>query len=166
MSKGKSRTVSISAEEIEAELTLRDRINYTYLLAEQIVTFQKAILNMDLSEDEINEAIDGLVNMIPKSWRDSKFRRDIRKATSKTKIDVRPTFCGLKASVKYCIDNGIAVFVEQEERDYKKLFQACINLFDRRKLLTKRVYTEIMTGRRFKGKGKDLSENIEEIATT
>lgn len=161
--RGKSRTVSISSEDIEAELTLRDRINFTYLIAQQIITFQQAILNMDLSEQEINEAIEGLLNMIPKSWKDSKFKRAVRKATTTINLDVRPTYCGLKASYKFCIDNGIVPTIKQEEKDYYALFQACIDLFDRRGLLSRRVYTEIFTGRRFKGKGEDLSEHIEEI---
>lgn len=151
-------TKDISVEDIEAQLTFRDRINYTFLLAQQIMTFQKAILNMDLSEDEINEAIEGLLRMVPKSWKDKKFNKAVKKATKKVQVDVRPSYCGVKASVKFCIDNGFAVSVEQEERDYYAVFQACIDLFDRRGMLSKKVYWEIFTGRRFKGKDQDLSE--------
>lgn len=141
---------SVTSEEIEAELTLRDRINFPYLLAQQIMTFQQAILNMDLSTDEINEAIEGLLRMIPESWKDDKFSKAVEDAVSKVTVDVRPTYCGLKASYKFCIDNGIVPTIEQEEKDYYALFQACIDLFDRRQLLSKYAYTEIMTGRRFK----------------
>lgn len=156
----------ISTEDIEAQLKLRDRLNYTYLLSQQIFTYQKAVLNMDLSEDEVGEAIEGLINMIPEAWRDKEFEDDIKGALQKTNVDVRPSYCGIKASVKFCIDNGIAVTVESEERDYHALFKACVDLFQRRGMLSKRTYIEIMLGTGYKSEEPDLAEAVIENAET
>jgi len=71
------------SEVFEAELTLKDRLNFPYLLANQILTFQKAILNLEFSEREIREAIEGLVHLIPQAWKDEQFGKDMKKAQIK-----------------------------------------------------------------------------------
>lgn len=143
-------------EDIEVQLTLRDRLNYPYLIAKQIETFQQAILNFDLSPDEISEAIEGFIHMIPASWRDDQFNEDMEEATLETEVDVRPSFAGVKIDIKTCIELGYPVTVKSQESDYYKLFWACINLLDRRGMLSKRRFTEKMDGK-FKEKLKDAT---------
>ena len=132
----------MSEGEFEAQLTLKDRLNFPYLLANQILTFQKAILNMEFSEREIREAIEGFVHLIPENWKDDKWNKAVEKATIKQKVDLRPDFCGVKPSPEYCDENGITAFKEINTFDYYKMFQACINLLDRKKMLSRTVLVE------------------------
>jgi len=146
----------LSSRDFEAQLTLKDRLNFPYLLANQILTFQKAILNLEYSEREIREAIEGFVHLIPESWKDDKFKDDMTKARVKRKKDVRPIVTGsIRMSQKACEQLGIPAFKEEESFDYYKMFQACVNLLDRRGLTSKRSFTEKFTGR--PGAGLDIA---------
>jgi len=136
----------LSEKELEGELTLKDRLNFSYLLANQILTFQKAILNLEFSEREIREAIEGFVHLIPKNWKDDQWKEEIEAAKIKKKIDVRPEFCGVKPSLEYCKENGVPIFKEKETFDYYKMFQACINLLDRKKMLSRVMRIEELEG--------------------
>jgi len=128
----------LSSKDFEAQLTLKDRLNFPYLLANQILTFQKAILNLEYSEREIREAIEGFVHLIPESWKDGKFKEDMKKARVKRKKDVRPIVTGsIRMSEQACRKLGIPAFKEKESLDYYKMFQACMDLLDRKKMLSK-----------------------------
>jgi len=70
----------------------------------------------------------------------------MKKAQIKNEIDVRPSFCGVQPSVEYCNQNGITPFKEEKTFDYYKMFQACINLLDRKKMLSKVVRIEELEG--------------------
>jgi len=139
----------LSEKEFEAELTLKDRLNFPYLLANQILTFQKAILNLEYSEREIRDAIESFVHLIPQNWKDEKFEEELKAAIIKKQIDVRMEFCGVKPHLDYCKDNGIEPFKEQETFDYYKMFQACINLLDRKGMISKIITTDKITGVRY-----------------
>lgn len=133
----------MSEKQPEAQLTLKDRLNYPYLLANQILTFQKALLAQEHSKREIRETIEGFVQLIPESWKDTKFKEDIDKAKIIEQIDLRPLVAGnIRMSKEVCEDLGIAAFKEEETFDYYKIFYACINLLDRRGLTSKKTYTE------------------------
>ena len=134
----------------EVQLTLKDRINYPYLIGNQILTFQKATLLIEYSDLEIREAIEGLEHMIPFSWKDPQFKKDIEKSEITQEVDIRPEFCGVKPDLKFCEENGIPTFEKKISLDYHARFQACINLFDRRGLLTRRNYVEKGTGNPFR----------------
>ena len=136
----------MSEQQQEAQLTLKDRLNMPYLIANQILTFQKSLLAVENSEREIIEAIKGLVNMIPDSWKDETFKKDMEKARVKRKVDVRPDWCGLRASKEFCEKHGIQSEIEEEVDDWYKAFQACINLLDRRGMLTKNQVIEQLEG--------------------
>lgn len=128
----------MSEKELEAELTLKDRLNFPYLLANQILTFQKAILNLEFSEREIREAIESFVHLIPEDWKDQKFEDEIKKAKTVKKTDVRPVVAGgIRMSEETCKELEIPDYKEEEVFDYYKMFQACINLLNRRKMLSK-----------------------------
>jgi len=128
----------MSQKEFEAQLTLKDRLNFPYLLANQILTFQKAILNLEFSEREIREAIEGFVHLIPEAWKDEKFKEALDEAKVKQKIDKRPLVAGnIRMSEATCLQLGFQPFEEKEVVDYYKMFQACINLLDRKKMLSR-----------------------------
>lgn len=133
----------------EAQLTLKDRLNMPYLLANQILTFQKSLLVTGAdaeSQREIIEAIKGFVNMIPDSWKDDTFNKDIADATKKRKTDLRPEWCGLKATEMFCQKHGITSVIEEDIEDWYKQFQAVMNLLDRRGMLTKSQVIEQLEG--------------------
>lgn len=127
----------MSEQQQEAQLTLKDRLNMPYLIANQILTFQKSLLAVENSEREITEAIKGLVNMIPSSWKDETFKKDIEAARIKRKVDVRPDWCGLKASKAFCEEHKIQHEKEEEVDDWYRAFQACMNLLARLGMLSK-----------------------------
>jgi len=127
----------LSETQYEAQLTLKDRLNFPYLLANQILTFQRSLLAIGFTEREIRDTIEGFVHMIPESYKDKKFKKDMEKATIKKQIDLRPKFCGLPATLETCKELGIEPFKEVTTFDYYDLFQACMNLLQRRHMLTK-----------------------------
>ena len=124
----------MSEGEFEAQLTLKDRLNFPYLLANQILTFQKAILNLDYSEREIKEAIEGFVHLIPENWKDKKWEEEIATAETVEQVDVRKEWCGRKV--------GKPKIEDKKSFNYYKMFQACINLLDRKKMLSRTVLIE------------------------
>jgi len=115
-------------EPTEAQLSIKDRMNVPFLLASQILTIQKSMLVVGHdAEKEIVEGVKGLMGMIPTSWKDGTFEKDLENAKTKVKVDVRPEFCGNKASLKFCEKHNITPFVEKESIDYFKVMQTCID---------------------------------------
>jgi hypothetical protein len=150
------------------DLTIRDRINFPFLLAEQVTTFQKAILNKDFSRKEVEEAIKGFKNLLPTRWEDDDFKKDIKEAVNKVTIDIRPTFAGVSMSERMCKAKKIPMTEDIELMDYFKVLKSCINLLDRRGMLSKREYTEAPTGMPFGEEalpeGMNLQEYIASLA--
>lgn len=132
----------MSYKEEIVSLTIRDRMNFPYLLANQVLTIQKSILNQEFSEREIQEAVNGLVQMVPDSWKDEEWYDALDKALVKRIIDVRPDFCGVTATEKWCKEYGIVAFIEEDEFDSYRLFHAVICLLDRRGLISRQTFTE------------------------
>ena len=131
---------SLSSEYVaeEAQLSIKDRLNFPYILANQILTFQKSILAQDFSEREIEESIKGFVHLVPDNWKDKQFHKALKDATIIKKLDKRPQITGtVKMDVKVCEELGIKAFEEKTVFDYYKMFQACINLLQRRRMLSK-----------------------------
>ena len=130
----------------EADLTLKERVNFPYLLANQILTIQKAFLVADSSEKserEKRDAILGFVYLMPKAWKDGKFKKEMEDAKIKLKRDKRPRVAiHVRMSEKICKQLGIPAFVEEITFDYYKVFQACMNLLNRKKMLSKIVLIE------------------------
>lgn len=133
-------------------LTIKDKMNFPYLLATQILTFQRAILNVDHSDREINEAINGLVELIPDSWKDKDWDKELEKATIEIKVDNRPSFCGVKCDPKIYKDTyGKEPFTIEKEFNPNKLFHACMNLLDRRGMLGQVTRIEKILGEGWDG---------------
>jgi len=139
----------------EVSLTIGTRINFQYLLSQQILKFQNAIVKQEgfQSPQEVLESAIGLYEMIPDSWRasDRFFENAMQKAINYVKLDTRPFWCGTRV--------GIPSFKLIKKYNPYKLFHACINLLERRGLLARTLYQEIATGNLF----EDLEETkIEE----
>jgi hypothetical protein len=127
-------------------ITIKDRINHPYILASQILTIQKAILNLENSAQITQEAVEGLIHIIPDPWKDEDYKKELQEAYVDKEIDIRPEFCGNKATLIFCQKHKVNTTKTEKRLHYWKGLQACINLLDRRGMISKKIFTEIMTG--------------------
>lgn len=130
-------------------LSIKDRINHPYILARAILTIIETSPNPLAREPEIRDAVMMLYNLIPDEWHDENFNLEIDRARTKRVIDVRPSFCGKTASLQWCISHGVPANRTTVVYNHHLLVKACINLLQRRALLSRKALTEIMTGGRF-----------------
>jgi len=124
---------------------LRDRVNFTDVIQNQLVTFQQALL--ESAEDienqrEVEEAVKGLIHLIPDTWKDEQFKKDYEEAIEEIEEDIRPSFGGVKVSEEVCKELGLPTTRKIQRIDWYKAFQACINLLDRRGLLSRIQWIE------------------------
>ena len=125
----------------EVQLTIRDRINYPYVLANQILTIQRVLLNEEAAK-EVIDSVEALVHQIPDMYKDDSFREEIEKAVLKIVKDVRPKFGGVTIDDESCIEMGIPTTEEVLEKDPWAILQAVFNLLQRRSMLTRRNFVE------------------------
>lgn len=121
---------------------LTERINYSYVILQQIRIVDTTYLTGD--EYTIQLAIQGLYDNIPESWHDDKFREDVEAAKKIVKIDKRPRFCNIPASLETCKELGIEPFEMKETNDYSKMYRACINLLDRLGILMRKQSRDVI----------------------
>ena len=142
-----------SQKEFEAQLTLKDRLNYPYYIGDAILTRNRTIVAIEqYSQQQTVEATKNLRGLIPSSWEDEEFKKDVKEAKVKSREDIRPLVAGnIRLSVQMCEKLGIPTVKEEETFDDEKLQRACINLLDRRGLTARRSFTEKMTGRPTRG---------------
>ena len=125
----------------EVQLTIRDRINYPYILANQILTIQRVLLNEEAAK-EVIDSVEALVHQIPDMYKDDSFREEIEKAVLKIVKDVRPKFGGVTIDEESCVEMGIPTTEEVLEKDPWAILQAVFNLLQRRSMLTRRNFVE------------------------
>lgn len=148
--------------DFEAEavnLTIRDRINYPYILANQILTVQRTMLTGESTQ--ILDSIEALIHQIPVEYHDESYMADLAKGISNVKTDIRPEFAGVKLSREFCEERGYPTEKEETIRDPWLSLQAVFNLLQRRGMLTRRSYTEIQLGltwEAFQESQKDVEE--------
>jgi len=122
----------------EQNLVLGDRINWPYILGSAVINFHGSIIKVEgqQSEQEVREAALCLYNSIPKAWikADNEFDREIKQAVKTKKVDARKEWCGRKV--------GKPKYRREDYVDPYKLYNACVNVFHRRGLLSKTVFTE------------------------
>lgn len=138
----------LESDDIQFASKIRDRLHYTWLLQEQVRTFQKSVLNKEFTRRELEESIQGLVAMIPDIWKenDQKWLADYAKATKQVQVDVRQSFAGVKMSLKRCKEKGIKPFKTMKQTDYFIVLQAVFNKLFRMGMLSKREWQEGTTG--------------------
>lgn len=146
----------------EAKLTMRDRLPINFILTNALITIQKSILNIKYSSEEIREAIQGFVAMIPDGLKDEDFNAEIDRAKTKIPVNVKPVFCGIAASEAYCKRKGIPMVQYVESFDYFKVLHACFNLLMRKHMLLKIQPKEIFTGNRARGEEQQFEPDTEE----
>lgn len=138
MSDRTSRATSTTGTTDEAPLGLRGRINFEYILGAQMVTYQSVLKNEEFKEEQVREVIKGFVDILPEAWRDDKFKKDLDKAVKKEFVDIRPLVAGnIRLSKEVCEKLNIPFQKEKAIFDYRAIMHACINLLNRRRLLSK-----------------------------
>jgi len=122
----------------EETLTLGGRINWTYILGRATLKYLETIVKAEglQSEQEIREAALVMSTLIPDAWikADKKYSDDKEKAIEKRQVDVRKEWCGQKI--------GEPKFETEEVVDPYKLAHACVNVFQRRGLLSRTIFSE------------------------
>jgi len=151
-------TVDLSEIFPEAKLTMRDRLPINFIYTNAIITIQKSILNIQYSSEEIKEAVQGFVAMIPDTLKDDQFNDEIDAARRFVIVDSRPQFCGVVASAEYCQRKGIVMATRTETFDYFQVLHSCFNLLMRKHMLLKYQPKEIFTGHRARGEEPDYEQ--------
>jgi len=143
-----SEPSGLESDDIQFASKIRDRLHYTWLLQEQVRTFQKSVLNVKFSRREIEESIKGLVAMIPDLWKDNdpKWKKEYAKATTSLTVDIRPSFGAVKMSKSFCKKKGIPMTKKIPRVDYFVVLQAVFNKLFRMGMLSKREWQEGTTG--------------------
>ena len=122
---------------------LTERINYSYVMLEQIRIVDTTYLTGD--ENQINLAIQGLYDNIPESWHDDKFRDDVEKAKVIKKIDLRPVVVGhIRLDESVCKELGIESYRQEVTFNYSAMYRACINLLDRLGILMRKQSKDVI----------------------
>lgn len=129
---------SSSSSQKEGRLSLRKQLNFPYILEKGILTYYQSVLAQEYSEKEIIESIKAYVSTIPSDWKDKEWKKESDEAKKTKRIDKRPIVAGrTRMSLETCERLGISAFEEKEVIDYYAMFQACINLLNRRRMLVK-----------------------------
>ena len=133
-----------------SELTIRDRINFSYILAEYEIRLGAVLdLDQDPTLNKFRALVTWLIHTIPDGWKDENFRDDMDQAQIKILEDIRPRVCGMPLSNRYCEMKKIPVLKETVLNDPFRQHQAIINLWYRRGLLSRVKYREISSGKKF-----------------
>ena len=136
-------------EQEEYTLSIGDRLNYTYLLSKQILTLIEIQAREDLNEDLLKIPIKASVAMVPDRLRDEEFENAIKEAMKPEMVDVRPRFAGKPLDESVCKELGFPIKEEREKMDTYATLHALFNLWQKRKMLTRINWLELVTGERF-----------------
>ncbi|MFX0142206.1 MAG: hypothetical protein ACFFDN_51685 [Candidatus Hodarchaeota archaeon] len=122
----------------ERNLMVGERINWPFILGKSVLKFQEAVIKVEgeQSEQEIRESSIVMATLIPDNWTkaDKEYKKDKKKAIVKRKVDIRKEWCGRKI--------GKPKFKVEKVTDPYALAHACVNVFQRRGLLSKTIFTE------------------------
>lgn len=92
---------------LEARKTLKDRLNYPWLMEQAIMSFRRVQTDLDKSDADMVEGVQAVINMIPSPWWDDKFKTAYDAARIVKVTDSRPSFCGQVASIDWCKEHGV-----------------------------------------------------------
>lgn len=139
---------SMIAEDIS--LTIRDRVDWPYLISYAINTLFLAMRRDTLNEYEINTIVAYIEGLVPLSIRevDKKYDEEVLTATKSVRVDKRPQFGGVPLSEEACRRQNIPAFEMVNVVPAVVKFNAIINLLNRIGVVTKKEYVEKFTGRR------------------
>jgi hypothetical protein len=132
-------------------LVIGDRLNWAFFLGTGYLKWLESIVREEgnLSEQQVREAVLALSDMCPTAWIDPQFQADVEKCFDSIEVDDRTEFCGYKVGKK-------KVHTELKINPHR-LAHAVTDLLYRRNLLNKPVWTEVFTGRKYKGDIADVT---------
>lgn len=128
----------------EQSLVLGERLNWSFFLGSAVLKHLDSIIQEEgnLSEQKVRESVMTLFDMCVTDWIDEQFQVDLKKCVEKVEIDLRKEFCGVKV--------GKPKIKEIEKINPHLLAHAIYDLWWRRNLLQKPVWTEQVSGKSFR----------------
>jgi len=149
-------------KDIDIQLELKDRINYTFILQTTILLIKRMMGKEDVDISRIEDMMWDFFTDIPFDWYDEKFIEDIKKAFLKRKIDARPMWGNVRLSVEKCNELKLSLFKEVTTMNPYLLKNAIVNLLHRRDMLVRKKKIEFSTGKNLEVKTLDDLDKYED----
>lgn len=144
----------MSQDATDQNLMLGDRINWPFILGSAVLKFQQSIVQIEgsQSEQEVREAALSLFYSIPDVWiiKDKQLKADLENSVETVEVDARREWCGRKV--------GKPKYGKKTNLQPYRLYNACVNVFQRRGLLSKTIYSENIVPTPENLEQKDLEE--------
>lgn len=149
--------MSKNSFEENQSLVLGDRLNWAFFLGSGVLKFLESIIREEgnLSEQQVREATLAIFDMCVSDWVDERFQDDLKKCQDEIEVDDRKEFCGMRVGKKKS-------HLEHKINPHR-LAHAVYDLWYRRNLLNKPVWTEVFTGRHYVGQEKDQAPQLEDL---
>ena len=133
-------------KELLEKTTISEKLDYKTLLIFALRTVETSILSGD--KYIIESSIWTLYNLIPASWYDAAFKKDIQDCYVTEKKDVRPIVAGdVRMLEEVCKELGIPAYKEEKRTDHYKMLSACVCLLERLGVLMRRTPKAWLGGR-------------------
>lgn len=136
--------------DMDIQLELKDRLDFTYVVQATLVNFKKAIFNKSVTKTFLDKLMWDFITDIPTSWYDEQFLIDARSSFITSTIDCRPVWGGAKLSEETCLKHGYEITKQHTELNPFVLKNAIINLLHRRDMLVRKKKIEYTTGKNLK----------------
>jgi len=132
----------LSSEEFG--LTLRDRLDWPWLVLNNLRTITEIAKREVYDERIYKELVDIQEAIIPEKFRqiDETYQADIKKNTKEVTIDKRPKFGGIRLSEKLCAEMNIKPYETENQIPYIKKLDAIVSLLNRLGVIGKKDYVE------------------------
>jgi len=142
----------------KVQLEYRDRLNFIKTIENNLEKFINVATDPNMSNKEIQKTILTMLVLLPDSMKDPEFLEELKKVIKTSIIDVRPSRGRTKLSAEYCKAQKIPIVKKIKHINYFRLFNAIINLLDRRQMLIKKEKIELTSGKRLLKELKLLEE--------
>ena len=134
-------------ESATIERTFTEGVNYAYRINEQIRNCQFALLNRRFGYEMFQASVVMLFNMIPETWKDRQFVKDMKKAY--LIVEVNPTAHKLSARIDATLATvSNAKYIKKKTQtkvaNHFSIFRCCVNLLDRRGVLFTENVSEVI----------------------
>lgn len=137
----------MSIDEFDIQLELKERINYTEILALSIKNQKELMKSETFSLSKLHLMIIDDLTDIPYTWYDTQFQKDIENVVQKRKVPNIVRFSGRPLSKSYMEKHNIPYEKEVMDIDYFRLKLAIRNLLDRLNMLIRKDKIEMSTGK-------------------
>lgn len=124
-------------KEILERTTITETLDYKSLLINALSSVNTSIL--EGNSEITNNSIWTLRNLIPSAWQDEQFKKDLEQCYIDKETDIRPEFCGVKATLKFCQKHKIDTSKKEKRIEHFQMLSACVNLMERLGILMRRT---------------------------